>query len=81
MLVNKNEHLVYCAGCKAWYSLHTEVFLHVLYEGSVTCKKDHLVGHEHDKEYIDIFPIKEYIPQNVVEAKDYRSSSSIPTMN
>jgi hypothetical protein len=47
---------IYCFYCKKYLSPYTEVFLNVLYQGSITCNKDHLVGNDTDpqwKEFVD----------------------------
>lgn len=49
------DHKIFCAECKEWYSAFTQVFLHVLFEGSISCEHDHLLGQIDDKEWITLF--------------------------
>jgi len=44
---------IYCFECKKYYDPHTEVYLHILHEGSITCEHDHLLGYEWDLQWID----------------------------
>jgi hypothetical protein len=49
MLLNKLG--IYCFWCKKYLDPYTEVFLNMLYWGSITCDKDHLVGNDCDQEW------------------------------
>jgi hypothetical protein len=45
---------IYCFHCKKYYNPYTEVYLSVLYEESISCPENHLIGHTFDnswKEY------------------------------
>lgn len=55
MLVDLQKKTIKCFMCNEWYSAHTHIFLHVKYEGSLTCPKNHVVGHESDKEWEELF--------------------------
>jgi hypothetical protein len=44
---------IYCFHCQKYLNPHTEVFLNVLYENSITCGKDHLVGNTSDECWIE----------------------------
>jgi hypothetical protein len=59
MLVIDSIKQIRCFTCNAWANAYTEIFLHVLYEGSITCPKDHLLGNESDKEWQEWFGGKE----------------------
>lgn len=52
MLLKNNN--IYCFNCNKWYDAYTQIFLHVLYEGSISCPNDHLVGNDFDKEWTDL---------------------------
>jgi hypothetical protein len=41
---------IYCFECKK-YLTHYEVLLNVLYEGSITCDKDHIIGNTWDLQW------------------------------
>lgn len=51
MLVNFVIECVYCFWCNRWLDFHL-LYLNTLYDGSVTCEGNHLVGNEADKEWI-----------------------------
>lgn len=45
---------IWCYNCKRYYNPHTEVYLNFLYEESITCPENHLIGYTFDnswKEY------------------------------
>jgi hypothetical protein len=42
---------IYCFYCKSYKDPYTEVYLNVLYEGSITCEKDHLCGNIADPQW------------------------------
>jgi len=47
-----NEQGIYCFYCNKYYSIDPfEVFLNVLYDGSISCPKDHLIGNQNDKNW------------------------------
>jgi hypothetical protein len=46
---------IYCFYCKKYYDPYTEVWLNLLYEGSISCEKEHLVGNESDFEWQEHF--------------------------
>jgi len=46
---------IYCFKCKRYYDFYTEVYLSVLYEGSITCPENHLVGNEQDPQWQEYF--------------------------
>jgi len=50
---------IYCFLCKKYKDPHTEVYLNVLYEGSITCEKDHLVGNTSDPQWQEFAGDKE----------------------
>jgi hypothetical protein len=54
MLLNKINKTIFCFWCNKWYSVY-EIFLDVLYEGSITCEKDHLLGNQNDQEWQEFF--------------------------
>ncbi len=43
---------IYCFECKKYIDPY-EVLLNVLYEGSITCDKDHLVGNDSDPQWVE----------------------------
>ena len=43
---------IWCEECKKYID-PCEVWINVLYEGSITCDKDHLVGNEWDIQWIE----------------------------
>jgi len=45
---------IYCFECKKYINPY-EVLLNVLYEGSITCDKDHLLGNDTDPQWIEFF--------------------------
>jgi len=45
---------IYCFYCNRYCNPYTEIFLNILFEGSVTCKKDHLLGRTCDKCWKDL---------------------------
>lgn len=49
MKINSNN-TIHCFWCNKDYWM-CEVFINVLFEGSVTCLNDHLLGYEKDKEW------------------------------
>ena len=51
MLIKNNK--IKCFECNQWLSID-EIFINVLYEGSITCSHNHVIGHTWDKEWIDI---------------------------
>ena len=42
---------IYCFECKKYLDPYTEVYHNFLYEGSITCEKEHLVGNVWDLEW------------------------------
>ena len=42
---------LYCFECKKYLDPYTDVYENVLYEGSLTCEHDHLIGNTCDKEW------------------------------
>lgn len=46
---------IYCFECKNYKNPHTEVYLDVLYEGSITCGENHLVGNQSDPQWKQFF--------------------------
>jgi len=42
---------IYCFYCNKYYDPYTEIFLNIFYENSITCPKDHLVGHTFDPQW------------------------------
>ena len=46
---------VYCFHCNQYINAHTEVYLDVLYEGSISCKHNHLVGNQSDQQWIEFW--------------------------
>jgi len=56
MLLNKENKTIYCFLCNMDYSLDPfEVFINVLYEGSISCLQEHLIGNTSDLEWQDYF--------------------------
>ena len=49
-----NKLGIFCFWCNKYYSPYL-VFLHVLFDGSITCGQNHLLGYEHDKEWVNFF--------------------------
>jgi len=45
---------IYCFECKKYINPY-EVLLNVLYCGSITCDKDHLIGNDTDPQWIEFF--------------------------
>jgi len=50
MQVNFDTKTIHCYSCNKDYGLDN-IFLHLLWEGSITCPQDHLVGREEDYEW------------------------------
>jgi hypothetical protein len=50
MKINANKRTAYCFWCNKEIELK-DIYLHVLYEGSITCDKNHLIGNESDEEW------------------------------
>lgn len=50
MLANIEKKEAFCFWCNKWINAHL-AFLSVLYGGSITCDKDHLIGNESDPEW------------------------------
>ena len=46
---------IYCFFCKKYYNPYTETYLNVLYENSISCEKDHLIGNIRDLEWQEYF--------------------------
>lgn len=46
---------IFCFVCNKYLNPYTEVYLDVLYEESISCKKDHLVGNQNDEQWIKKF--------------------------
>jgi hypothetical protein len=42
---------MWCDKCKNYKNPHIEIYLDVLYEGSITCDKDHLIGNDSDLQW------------------------------
>ena len=42
---------IYCFECKSYKDPYTEVYLNILYEGSITCPENHLVGNTTDQQW------------------------------
>lgn len=57
MLLDKEKEKIYCFICQKWYDIY-KIFLHVFYEGSITCDKDHIIGNECDSEWIEYWEYK-----------------------
>jgi len=55
MLLNKNQQKIFCFYCNKWYNIYIDVFLNVLYEQSITCTENHLVGNQYDSEWLNYF--------------------------
>jgi hypothetical protein len=49
-----NNKGIFCFWCNKYYDPYL-VFLHVLFDGSITCDCGHLLGYEHDIEWIELF--------------------------
>jgi hypothetical protein len=49
---------VYCHICRKYLDPHTEVFLDVLYEGSLTCDCGNIVGNKRDRQWQEYWGIK-----------------------
>jgi hypothetical protein len=45
---------IWCEKCKSYIDPY-EVLLNVLYEGSITCDKDHLIGNQSDPQWVEFF--------------------------
>ena len=50
---------VYCFYCKKYLDPYTEVYLNVLYEDSISCEQDHLVGNTSDLQWQEFVGDKE----------------------
>ena len=50
MLFN-NLFGIYCFKCKKYLNPYTEIYSDVLYEGSISCENNHLVGNTSDLEW------------------------------
>lgn len=50
MLVDFKTRKIKCFECNKWLGF-SKLFLHVLYEGSISCEENHLVGNESDMEW------------------------------
>lgn len=46
---------IWCYNCNKYLNPYTEVYLNILYEGSITCEKNHLVGNESDPQWQEYF--------------------------
>jgi hypothetical protein len=55
MLLNKNNKTIYCFYCNKEYNIYTEIFISFLFEESITCPQDHLIGNVNDLEWIEFF--------------------------
>lgn len=53
MYLDKKTNEIKCFWCNCLYGLN-KIFLHVLYDGSVTCPKNHILGNEWDEEWINL---------------------------
>ncbi len=51
MEINKKKKLIKCYKCDKYYDL-SGIYVNVLYEGSITCWKDHLLGYTWDVEWL-----------------------------
>jgi hypothetical protein len=51
MKINVKTRTIHCFWCKKDIEM-CHIYLHVLYEGSVTCEKNHLVGNDSDEEWL-----------------------------
>ena len=50
MLINKKNRTIHCFWCNKDYKM-SDIYLDVMYLGSVSCPKDHLCGNQDDKEW------------------------------
>ena len=55
-----NSRGIFCFWCNKYIDPYL-VFLHVLFDGSITCDKNHLLGYEHDKVWQEFFGCGEEI--------------------
>jgi len=53
---------IYCFECKKYLDPYTEVYHNFLYEGSITCDGDHLVGNESDLQWQEFW--REFIGED-----------------
>lgn len=51
MQINYLNKTIHCFYCHKDLRME-EIFLDVLYEGSITCEKNHLIGNQSDKEWL-----------------------------
>lgn len=58
MKVNQKNKTIHCFYCNKDLGLD-KVFLNVLFETSITCEKDHIVGYTYDKEWMRLISIGE----------------------
>jgi len=58
MLTNIQKEEVFCFWCNKWIDAHL-VLIDVLYEGSITCDKEHLIGNKQDLEWQTMFGVEE----------------------
>lgn len=57
MYRDKKNNKIKCFWCDCLYNLD-KLFLHVLYDGSVTCPKNHIVGNEWDFEFEELISLQ-----------------------
>ena len=51
MLINKKNRTIHCFWCNKDYKMK-DIYLDVMYLGSVSCSKNHIVGNQNDREWM-----------------------------
>lgn len=46
---------IWCHNCNRYLDPYIEIYINVLYENSITCSKNHLVGHVIDPQWQEYF--------------------------
>lgn len=54
MILNKKNNTIYCYWCNKEIEMK-DIYLNVLFEESITCNKDHLIGIQTDEEWQQLF--------------------------
>lgn len=52
MQIDQDKKIIHCFQCSKDYDIYKDIWLNILYEGSLTCPEDHLCGNQEDKEWL-----------------------------
>lgn len=55
MKANIEKKLIYCSECNKWYKAGEDTYLNILFEKTISCVKDHLLGYVWDYEFGEMF--------------------------